>query len=121
MRNSLVNSFKCAFSGIAYTCVTGRNFKIQLGFAVLATVLGLAFAISPLEWAVIFVCMGVVLGGECVSTSIESVVDLVSPDYHELAGRAKDCAAGGVLVCSIASVGVAAAIFLPKMVALVLA
>lgn len=118
MTTPLDKSFKCAFEGIAYSFVNGRNFKIQLGFAIAAIVLGLVFGISTTEWAIIAVCIGVVLGGECVNTSIEAVVDLVSPDYHELAKAAKDCAAGGVLVCSIASLFVAAFVFLPKMVAL---
>ena len=113
-RSKFVNSFGYAFQGIAETFRVGRNFKVQLGFAVLAIALGAFFRIDLTEWAVIAVCIGVVLGGECVNTSIEAVVDLASPDYHELAKRAKDCAAGGVLICALASVAVAAFVFLPR-------
>ncbi len=116
-RAKFVKSFGYAASGIAQAFHEGRNFKVQLGFAVAAIVLGIVFAINPVEWAIIAVCIGVVLGGECVNTSIEAIVDLVSPDYHELAKRAKDCAAAGVLLCSIASLFVAALIFLPRMLA----
>ena len=119
-RSKFLKSFVFAFAGIGETFRVGRNFKVQLAFAVAAIVLGVVFRIEACEWAVIAVCIGVVLGGECVNTSIEAVVDLVSPDYHELAKRAKDCAAGGVLLCAIASAAVAAIIFLPKMIALVL-
>ena len=45
-------------------------------------------------------------------------MDLVSPEYAELARRAKDCAAGAVLVCAAGAVCVAAAVFLPRLAAL---
>ena len=118
-RAPFIKSFGYAASGIAQAFREGRNFKVQLGFAVLAIVLGVAFRIDFTEWAVICICIGTVLGGECVNTAIEAIVDLASPDYHELAKRAKDCAAGGVLVCSIASVAVAAFIFLPRIISFV--
>ena len=115
-RAKFVESFSYAFAGIAQAFREGRNFKVQLCFAALAIALGLVFAIDPVEWALIAVCIGIVLGGECVNTAIEAVVDLASPEYHDLAKRAKDCAAGGVLVCSFASVAVAAFIFLPRII-----
>lgn len=108
-------SFGYALEGIVQAFREGRNFKVQLCFAVAAIVLGAIFQIEFHEWAIIFICIGVVLGGECMNTSIEAIVDLVSPEYHDLAKRAKDCAAGAVLVCSIASLFVAAALFLPRM------
>lgn len=115
-RAPFVKSFGYAFSGIAQAFREGRNFKVQLCFAVLAVVLGIAFGIEPVEWAAIAICIGVVLGGECMNTALEAVVDLASPDFHELAKRAKDCAAAAVLVCSFASVAVAAFVFLPRIV-----
>lgn len=117
-RAKFVKSFGYAFEGIAEAFLTGRNFKVQLCFGVLAVALGIAFKIEPVEWAAICICIGVVLGGECVNTAIESIVDLASPDYSELAKRAKDCAAGGVLLCSFASVAVAAFVFLPRIISL---
>lgn len=114
-RAPFIKSFGYAFSGIGQAFREGRNFKVQLGFAVAAVLIGFAFRIEPHEWIAIVICIGCVLGGECVNTSIEAVVDLVSPEDHELAKRAKDCAAGGVLVCSIVSVIVEAIIILPKL------
>jgi diacylglycerol kinase len=49
-----------------------------------------------------------------INTSIENIVDLVSPDYHPLAGKAEDIAAGAVLVCAIISVIVGLFVFGPK-------
>ena len=118
MTQSLPEAFKNAGAGIVHTTVTSRNFKIELGFAVAAIILGLALGISTVEWAVVCVCIGVVLGGECANTAFETLVDLVSPEYNELARITKDCAAGAVLITSIASLFVAAFVYLPKILVL---
>ena len=115
---SLFSAFKCAFEGILATA-SERNFKIELCFMVLAILLGLFFSISSLEWVCVIICCGVVLGGEVINSSIEAIVDLVSPDYHELAKKAKDCAAGGVLLFSLASFIVGCVMFLPRILHLI--
>lgn len=43
-----------------------------------------------------------VLVVELLNTAIEAVVDLVSPDYHELAGRAKDLGSAAVFLALLA-------------------
>ena len=119
MTQSLPSAFKCAWAGIVHAAATGRNFKIELGFAVAAVVLGVALQIDVTQWAVVCLCIGAVLGGECANTALEALVDLASPGYSELARIAKDCAAGAVLVTSVASLFVAAFVYLPKMLALI--
>ena len=59
-------------------------------------------------------CFGLVLGGECFNTALEAIVDLASPEFHELARIAKDAAAGGVFICSIASFVIGFIIFFPR-------
>ena len=114
---SLLQAFKCAFEGI-FATAKERNFKIELCFMTLAIVLGLVFSISFLEWLCVIICFGLVLGGEVINSAIEAVVDLASPEYHELAKKAKDCAAGGVLLFSIASFIIGCLIFIPCILSL---
>ncbi len=114
---SLLQAFKCAFEGI-FATAKERNFKIELCFMTLAIVLGLVFSISFLEWLCVIICFGLVLGGEVINSAIEAVVDLTSPEYHELAKKAKDCAAGGVLLFSIASFIIGCLIFIPRILSL---
>ncbi|HIW75237.1 MULTISPECIES: diacylglycerol kinase family protein [Gordonibacter] len=113
-RFSLIRAFKCAFDGIAYVVRTQRNMKIHLVIAVVAVALGLALGIDGASWAAVILCIAAVFAAECVNTAIESVVDLVSPDYHELARRAKDCAAGAVLIFALVSVVVAVVVYGPR-------
>ena len=118
-RFSLGRAFSCAWEGIAYTTRTQRNMKIHFAVGAAAVILGFALAIDPPSWAAIAICIAVVLAAECFNTALESVVDLVSPGYAELAKHAKDCAAGAVLVCALGAVAVAAAVFVPRLAALI--
>lgn len=108
---SLKAAFACAFRGLAYAFRTQRNMKIHAVFVILAIVLGVVLSIPLSSWPVLVLCIGLVIALECVNTSIESVVDLVSPEHERLAKYAKDCAAAGVLVAACVSLIVAAVIY----------
>lgn len=118
---SLLKAFGCAGSGIAYAFLSQRNLKIHLAFAIAAIVLGFLLRISEAGWLAIILCIALVSSLEVVNTAIESVVDLVSPEWHILAKHAKDCAAGAVYLAAIASLAVAAVVFLPRIFALMAA
>lgn len=55
------------------------------------------------KWIVFFLCSAMVLAAEALNTAVEYVVDLVSPEYNVLAGKAKDVAAAAVLFTAIFS------------------
>jgi diacylglycerol kinase len=52
---------------------------------------------------------------EILNTAIEHLTDLVSPEFHPLAKKTKDAAAGAVLIASIIAVIIGLLVFLPKM------
>ena len=83
----------------------------MLGGAVFAVVMGIVLRIDLLSWAIVLVCCGMVVAGELMNTAIETIVDLVSPEFHPLAGRAKDIAAAAVWTLSIASALVGLVVF----------
>lgn len=66
----------------------------------------------------VVVCIVLVISLEAVNTAVEHLTDLVSPDYHPLAGRAKDVAAAAVLIGALGAAVVGALIFFPKIAAL---
>lgn len=117
-RFSLICAFTCAGSGIVHAFRTQRNMKIHLVVALAAVALGFVFAIDSASWTAIVLCIAAVFAAECFNTALEAVVDLVSPDYHDLARWAKDCAAGAVLICALAAVIVACIVFIPRVYAL---
>jgi diacylglycerol kinase len=69
---------------------------------------GALLRLRPLAWALVVVAIALVLVAELVNGAIETVIDLVSPESHPLAGRAKDVAAAAVLVAAVAAAAIGA-------------
>ncbi len=94
-------SFLFAIQGFRTAVATERNIKVMLAVGACAVVAGLALQLDLLSWAIVLLCCGVVIMAELMNTAVETVVDLVSPEFHPLAGRAKDIAAAAVWVLSV--------------------
>ena len=109
------NSFGYAFQGLIELFRSQPNARIHLFITVAVIVAGFFFRISHLEWVAVALCISAVIAMEAVNTALEYLTDLVSPDYHPLAGKVKDVAAGAVLVTAIGAAVVGALIFLPKL------
>jgi len=109
-----IRSFGFAGKGIRSVFSTEPNMKIHITIAILVVICGFIFSINLTEWLFCLLCIGLVFGMEMMNTAIENVVDLASPKLHPLAGKAKDIAAGGVLICAIISVIIGLLIFAPK-------
>ncbi len=101
---NLLESFRFAFAGLWYALRTQRNVRVHLLIAAAVVALGLWLGLSPDRWALLTLTIGFVLISEAFNTAIETLVDLVSPDYHPLAKVVKDVMAGAVLLAAIASV-----------------
>ena len=84
--------------------------------ALLAVIAGIIFNIQRSEWIVIVICIGMVIAAEAFNTAIERLVNLVSPEWHPIAGEVKDIAAGAVLICAIAAAIVGLIIFIPYII-----
>lgn len=115
--NTLPQSFSYAAQGIR-TSFTERNFKVHCLMAFVALVLCALLSVPAWGWVAVIVCIGMVFAAEAVNTAVEAVVDLASPELHPLAKRAKDCAAGAVLILAVVSVLVAAIVYIPPFMAL---
>ncbi|MEM8603291.1 MAG: diacylglycerol kinase family protein [Cyanobacteria bacterium P01_H01_bin.121] len=113
---NLLISFRYAGDGLRYAFLTQRNFRIHVGLGSLVFGLACWLGLTRIEFAVLALTIGAVMGTELINTALESVVDLtVEQNYHDLARIAKDCAAGAVLVASLASVIVALTLLLPPL------
>ena len=108
-----LRSFGYAWKGIRGCIGKEQNLSFHLLAACAAVLAGCLFRITTLEWAVIVLCIGLVIAAELFNTAIERLTDLASPGRHPLAGQAKDIAAGAVLVCAVAALGAGLFIFLP--------
>ncbi|MCI6844019.1 MAG: diacylglycerol kinase family protein [Coriobacteriaceae bacterium] len=98
---SFRKSFLFAIQGFRTAVRTERNIKVMIAGGIGAIAMGIAVGLDPLSWAIVLVCCGAVISAELLNTAIETVVDLVSPEFHPLAGRAKDIAAAAVWVLAV--------------------
>jgi diacylglycerol kinase len=109
-----LNSFKYAINGVRLLFTTQIHGKFHLLFALFVVVAGVFFDISTTEWCLVTLSIAMVIGAEAFNTAVEKLTDLASPDYHPLAGQAKDLAAGAVLICALGTLIIGFIIFLPK-------
>lgn len=116
-RYSRIKSFKFAFSGIKEAIKNEPNFMVQVAIGAIAVLMAVYFKLSHIEWLVLLLTIALVLILELINTSLEAIVDLVSPEIKERAKVAKDVAAAAVLLSSISSVVVGGFLFLPKIIA----
>ncbi len=112
---AFLRSFVYAFHGIAWVIRTQRNARVHLAATVIVVAAGFLCRVSPVEWAVLALTIGLVFGAEMLNSVAELAVDLLTNRYHPMAKAAKDAGAGAVLVAAIAAVGVGIAIFGPRL------
>lgn len=109
-----VKSFRWAIEGIIYSYKKGTHFKFHIAALFLVIILGFSYSISLIEWLVIILISSAVISSEAINTAIEEACDVLHPEHHPGAKLAKHCAAGGVLILSVAAIIVGFIIFLPK-------
>lgn len=110
--------FADAAAGLRHMLATQANARIHAVATVAVVAAGFYFGLARVEWALIVFAIALVWTAEAVNTAIECVVDLVSPERHPLAGKAKDAAAGAVLVAAIGAAIIGACVFGPKIAAM---
>ena len=108
-------SFGYAFSGLKEAMVNEPNIRIHLLITVIAIALGWWLRLSRTEWVILFFTIAFVLVLELINTTLEAIVDIVSPRRHPKARVAKDVSAAAVFVSAILALIVAGFIFLPKL------
>ena len=92
-----------------------ENARIHAVATMAVVALGLGVGIQRHEWIAIALTVGLVWSLEAMNTALEALCDIISPEHRAEIGRAKDLAAGGVLVSAITAVVVAALIFVPRL------
>jgi len=113
-------SFRNAISGIRTAFETQRNFRIHIAVGVLVLTFGIFFHISAEEFILLIIIILVVIISELFNTAFEFSVDLISPEYNQLAKKVKDIGAAAVLITTIFAVIVGIIIFAPKFILLFL-
>ena len=87
---------------------------MQVAAAIIVIALGFIYSISATEWLIIILISSGVISAEAMNTAIEEEGNVLHPEHHPRVRLAKHCAAGGVLILSIAAIAIGIIIFAPK-------
>jgi len=115
-KSSLYQSFSCAITGIINTIKSESSFKIHIAAALLTIAMGLFFRLTANEWLWIVLSIALVMAVELINTSIESLANMVSPEFHPLIKKTKDAAAGAVFIAALFAFISGLIIFIPKLI-----
>ena len=115
---SFRRSFLFALQGFRTALRQERNIKVMLAGGAFAVAMGFILRIDAVSWAIVLVCCGMVIAAELLNTAIETVVDLVSPEFHPLAGQAKDIAAAASWVLSLTAAVVGVIVYASALIRL---
>lgn len=115
MRNrTLGESFRCAFQGLCYAVRTQRNFRLHLSAGVLVLLAAAWLRLPAVEAGLLLLTITAVVVAEVVNTALETLIDLVSPAIHPLAGTAKNLAAAAVVLAALAAAMIGVMILGPR-------
>lgn len=108
-----VASFGHAISGVKSLLLEEHHAQLHLLATALVVALGFYLDIARADWQALLLVVALVWLAEGVNTALERLCDAVVPEQHPLIGKAKDVAAGSVLITAGFAVVIGAVIFLP--------
>lgn len=117
----VLKSFTYAAAGVV-SAFHERNMKVHGAAAGLVVLLGLVLGLSWLEWVEVFLLIGMVWSAEMFNTAIEELANIVRDELklsYAATRRARDLAAGAVLVVAVIACVIGLRIFVPKMLAVI--
>jgi diacylglycerol kinase (ATP) len=97
---------------------TQQNAWIHAAATVIVVSAGFALGLSLAEWCWIVLAIVSVWTAEALNTAFEFLTDVASPNFHPIAEKAKDVAAGAVLLAAVGAAVIGLLIFGPKILEL---
>ena len=113
-----IRSIRHAVAGIRVMIASQHNAWIHAAATVIVVAVGLSFGLTRAEWCWITLAVISVWTAEALNTAFEFLTDVASPEFHPLAAKAKDVAAGAVLITALGSVLIGLLILGPYALAL---
>lgn len=109
----VARSFKYAFQGFYAAVRTETNWIIGVVEAMIVIAVAFYLNISPLDWVLVVIIIGIVLSSELCNSAVEAIVDSFVESEHPKAKIAKDFAAGQSVITVLAAAVAGTIIFWP--------
>jgi diacylglycerol kinase (ATP) len=111
-----LRSVRFALRGIVLMLRTQHNAWVHTAATVGVVVAGLVLGVSPAEWCWLVLAIVAVWTAEALNTALELLADVASPEFHPLVERAKDVAAGAVLIAALGAVAIGLLVLGPHLI-----
>jgi diacylglycerol kinase (ATP) len=113
-----LRSVRFAARGIVSMLKSQHNAWLHATSTLAVALVGYICQLDRTEWCLMVFAIISVWVAEALNTAIEYLTDVASPGFHPIAGKAKDVAAGGVLIAAIGSAIVGIVVFGPHLIRL---
>ena len=107
-------AFQWSMKGLKAAWRHEASFRLEGYLCVILFPLGLWAGDSGIEKAILCGSLLLVLSAELLNSAIEAIVDKASPEFHELAGRAKDMGSAAVFLAIVATIATWVLILWPR-------
>jgi diacylglycerol kinase (ATP) len=114
-----IRSFRYAFRGVRLILTSQHNAWVHFAATIAVIIAGTFARLGRDEWCWLIIVMMAVWTAEALNTAFELLCDVASPDFHPIVEKAKDAAAGAVVLSAVGSVAVGLLIFTPHMMSVI--
>lgn len=101
---TLLDSFRFAVDGLVYVLHRHRHMRYHFLLGSVVLLVSAVLRVTRVELLLLCFALALLIISELINTAIESMVDLITPEYHPLAKIAKDVGGAIVLVASVTAV-----------------
>ena len=112
----ILKATKWSFQGLRAAWLHESSFRLEVYLFVALAPLGWWLGQTPVERVLLIGSMLLVLSIELLNSAVEAVIERYGPEFHELAGRAKDMGSAAVFVLMMNVLLTWGAIVLPRFI-----
>lgn len=110
----ILKAAKWSMQGLRAAWMHESSFRLEVYLFVVLAPIGWWLGQTPVERVLLIGSILLVLSIELLNSAIEAVIERYGPEFHELAGRAKDMGSAAVFVLMMNVLLVWGAILLPR-------
>ena len=105
-------SFTFSIAGLKYAYKYEQSMLVHVMATIGVMTANIIFGVTPIEWLITLLAVGMVLAAELINTAIEAVVDMVTLEFHPLAKVAKDCGSAATFVLSVMAAAIGFVVYI---------
>jgi diacylglycerol kinase (ATP) len=113
---SRFKSFRFALNGVSSLLKNEHNSRIHLVAAIISIGMGIILKLNFFEWSLLIIVIGIVFLAELFNSSVETLADIIDPEWNKMIMTAKDYSAAAVLISAIVALVVGCLIMIPKLI-----